>query len=820
MELQTQPRFCPPRPRPYAASLVWMCLACGQLAPCEAASRYPMDNVDGLDNSLQGTSSAMNAMPGGFDIVTTLSDCEAATPANSSSPPNTAQHLFGPSQCGGVTGSTAAAAASSASSPATSTPPRQEQRHSCVNNASDSYLLQAASSSHRQSEQQQQQRRRPSSVSWRVTGATTEMIHPDSVGSASERRKWREGELVSSEASNLCAGEKALGDDETLVCEGISSSHGRRAPTTVTTPRMPQLTTSLGSTSNESSTLAVTPCEPAVAAPPQLSAASSSLWRDAGVHGVQNLLSSGARSRQQEDDATCSLTVLLMEEHLMGSREMRFCRCCGEVRCAEIRKVAERLPSPLSAQAAHKVSYADEEGDEVVAAAAQATEESEHEHWKAVLRHSCRSAAIRRDGGAEAVYGPFTSPALYSGNGSQPLGFSAPAAENGCKPPETAQAEARKEIPSVHLAVALSLARLLSKAKAMAVAALGSLHPLSPALPKRYFSIHGSEHGDKAAIRGYGNGVLASDSALRSARSILRPPPRDQEGCRPSNPLYNPREGMGTSSDHWKLLSASTATSRTAPLACASVEECPLQCLASLPGATGGGAAEDLDGISMESSAQPSWAFTAPDEEETCRAEDDDEGFVIQHQRGGVQSDEDASAGGAEDTHTCVRRLYGDSTVTSNIMGTTAAAAAPRMMRASKDKWNSISVSEALWRLVLPSFSAPFLSSTSMPSTATAAARATAVDRAFSAVGGRPLESLMDWIASAPRRGAVESTASSAVVTGTRPYRGFRGDVEEAVRQLDAAQLEVAKLRLQQVLAAVMAEQLRREGQSEGEYST
>ncbi|CAC9483254.1 hypothetical protein, unknown function [Leishmania infantum JPCM5] len=809
MELQTQPRFCPPRPRPYAASLVWMCLACGQLAPYEAAPHYSMESVDGLDNSLQGTSSAMNAMPGGFDVTTALSDCEAAAHAYKSSPPNTAQHLFGHSQCGGVTGSTAAAAATSASSPTASRSPRQEQRHSCVNNASDSYLSQAASFSHRQREQQQQQRRRPSSVSWRVTGATAEMIHPDSVGSASERRNRREGELVSAGISSLCADEKTLGDGEILVCDGISSSHCRRAPTTVST--------TLGSTSNESSALAVTPCKPAVAALPQLSAASSSLWRDAGVRGVQNLSSSGARSRQQEDDAACSLAVLLMEEHLMGSREMRFCRCCGEVRCAEIRKVTERLPSPLSARVADKVSYTDEEGDEVEAAAAQATVESEHEHWKAILSHSCRSTAIRRDGGAAAVYGPFTSHALYSGNESQPLGVLAPAAENGCKPPETAQAETRKEIPSVHLAVALFLARLLSKVKVMAVTALGNFHPLSPALPKTYFSSHGSEHGDKAAIRGYGNGVLASDSAPRSASSISRLPRRAQEGCRPSYPLYNPSEGMRTSSDHWKSLSASTATSRTSPPACASAEECTLPCLASLLGVTGGGASEDLYGISLDSSAQPSWVFTAPDEEETYRAEDD-EGLVIQHQRGGVQSDEDASAVGAEDAHTCARMLYDDSTAASNIMGTTAAAATT--MRACKDKWSSISVSEALWRLVLPSFSAPFLSTTSMPSTAAAAARATSVHRAFSAGGSRPLESLMGWIASAPRRGAVESTASSAVVTGTRPYRGFRGDVEEAVRQLDAAQLEVAKLRLQQVLAAVMAEQLRREGQSEGEYPT
>ncbi|CBZ25786.1 hypothetical protein, unknown function [Leishmania mexicana MHOM/GT/2001/U1103] len=778
MELQTQPRFCPPHPRPYTAPLVWVCLACGRLASYEAAPHYSMDNVDGLDNSLQGTSSAANAMSNGFGVITALSDREAAAHAYSSPLPNTTQHHFGHPQCGSITGSTAAASASSGSSPATSTPPRPEQRHSCVNSSPDSYLSQAASSSQRQREQQQQQRRRPSSVSRRVTGVTAEIIHPDSVASASE------GELVSAEPSDPCAGAQAFGDDEILVCDGISPSHCWRAPTTVTTPRRSQLPTSLGSTSNESSTLAVTPCETAVAALPPLSAISSPLWRDAGVHDIGKLSSTGARSRQQEDHASCSLTALLMEEHLVGSREMRFCRCCGEVRCAEIRKVTELLSSPLPAGAADKVPYTDKEGYETMAVAAQATVESEHEHWKVKSSRSCSSAAICLDGGAKTVYGPFTSQALYSSNESQPLGVSSPAAESGCKPPETAQAKAREEIPSVY-AVALSVTRLLSKVKTMMVAALGNFHPLSPALPKAYFSRHGHDVGDKAAIRGYGNGVLASDAAPRSASSIARHPPRGQEVCRPTYPLYNPSEGTGTNSDHWKSLSASTATSKTPPLASVSAEEYTLTCLASL---LGGGAVEDLNGISLDSSAQPSWVFTAPDEEEMYRAEDDDEGLMIHHQRGGVQSDEDACAGGAEDAHTCVRRLYDDSTSMSSIMGSTAAAAATRRMRACKDKWNSISVAEALWRLVLPSFSAPFLSTASMPS--------------------------------APRRGAVESTASSTLVTSTRPYRGFRGDVEEAVCQLDVAQLEVAKLRLQQVLAAVMAEQLRREGQSRGEYPT
>ncbi|GET88003.1 hypothetical protein, unknown function [Leishmania tarentolae] len=801
MELHTQPHLWPPCPHPCTASLVWVCLACGQLAHYEAAPHYSsMGNVNGVENSLHETPSA-------------LSEGKAAGHAELASTPKMTQHPFGHRQCDAATGSAASAPASSSSSPATSTPSRQQPRHSCVNDTSDSYLSQAASFSRRQREQQ-----RPSSVNRRVTGAKAgEMIYPESAGVFRERQKRHDGERVDSSACDLCEGEKALGDD------GISSSHCKCAPTTVTTSHKPQLSTSLQrSLRNDNSTLAVTSCKHGITTLPQLSAASSSLERDSGIYDVPNVSSGPARPRQQEDNAMHSLTVLLMEEHLIGSRELRFCRCCGEVRCSEIRKLTELLPSSLPVQAADKASYTDAQGVELMAAAHRAME-AKHEHWKTILNHSDRRASISRDGGAEVIRSPHTSHPLHSGNESQPLGVSAAAAEGDCDTFETAkwcsqqvhrtflhwdhqqtqpqpsgQAKAGKE--------SLSLARLLSKIKDMALVAFHNFHPLSPALPKAYLSSHGNDEGDKAAMRGHAYDSLASGSAPRSAISIPRLSPRRQEPCRRGYPLYNPREGIETSSGHWK---AASTEAHTRP------------CSASLLGITGGGAADDLNGVSSRVSAQPSWAFPAPDEEATYTAKDEGEGLLFQHQWGGVQNGEDASTVGAEDARVCLHSNSEDSPSTPNLTGTTAAAAATRMMRACKDKWNSISVSEALWRLVLPSFSAPFLSTTSVPSTAAAAvaARTTAVGRACSSGGSGPPELMMDWVASAPCRGGVESTMRSALATGKRPYRGFRGDIEEAVLQLDAAQLEVAKLRLQQVLAAVMTEQLRREGQSKGERS-
>nr|CAJ2471302.1 unnamed protein product [Leishmania braziliensis] len=751
MELQTQQHFCLPCPRPCTTSLVWMCLACGELAPYERASYYSTNND--------------HAMSGGFDLTTALSDREAAAYAYSSSPPESTPQRYSHLPCGraessyrashytsssssssGVAAPATATTTILASSLPTLTPLRQAQQHSCVNDASDSYLSQAASSNNRQQHEQQL----PLSVMRRITSATVEdVIHRNSVGSVGERRKRCEGALFSAEVFDLRAGEEAFGNDEVSAGGSNLSSRCQRAPTEVTAPDTPQLSTPLGNIRDDGNVPAATPRAPAVVSLPQPSAACPAPWRDADFNDAQSLSSAGARSGQQEEDVTCSLTALLAEEHLIGSREMRFCCCCGEVRCAEIRKVTELLPARATVSASYGDAESDEPLDFSVHAAESVFQPSEAAQWRSPP--------------------PQTFPADR---------------QQQTQPRQSAESNSRKEISSVHL-VALSLARLLLKVKAIAVAAVYNLHPLSPALPKAYFSRHGDGDNGETAVGDDEKSVSTSDSAPLSVNSISRPPLLAPEGRRLRYPLQGPRE---------------MDTNRATPLAYVPAEMHPLPCLASVFSVTGGGTVEDLNSVSLDSSELPSWAFTAPDEEDTYRAEEADESLVIQNLRGGVQSDEDVGTRSAEDAHACVRRLHDGSLSLSAIAGTTAAT---RVAREQKEKWNSISVSEALWRLVLPSLSAPFLPTTSKPSTA-------AADRAFSLDGRKPLERLMDWVVFPPRRGAVESTASSAVVTSARPYRGFRGDVEEAISQLNAVQLEVAKLRLQQVLAAVNAEQMRR----------
>ncbi|KAG5507355.1 hypothetical protein GH5_07451 [Leishmania sp. Ghana 2012 LV757] len=366
-------------------------------------------------------------------------------------------------------------------------------------------------------------------------------------------------------------------------------------------------------------------------------------------------------------------------------------------------------------------------------------------------------------------------------------------------------------MPPVHHDVALPLARLLSKVKAIVVAAVQNFHPLSPALPSVYLCSRGGDNDETAMGNDRYTG-LGSDSAQRSASSIPCLPPQGQKGHHPRCPPYDPSEGLEMRGGYWTTASASTETSRATPSMSVSVERTP-PCSTSPLTLAGGGPSEDLNNLSLDSSGQPSWALTAPDEEEAHRAEEGVEDLIIQHLLGNAPGDENTGRGGGEDASMRARRCDDGTTFTSAVTGATAVAEATGTMRAWKEKWNSISVAEALWRLVLPSFGAPFLAAVSMPAAASA-------DRAVPPCRKRPIGSLMDWIAFSPRPRAVESTGCSAVGPGARPYRGFRGDVEEAIHQLDAAQLEVAKLRLQQVLTAVNAEQARREGQSKVAHST
>ncbi|KAG5507354.1 hypothetical protein GH5_07450 [Leishmania sp. Ghana 2012 LV757] len=378
MELPAQQHLFSPCPGPYTASLVWVCLACGQLAPYQAVPYDTVDNADGFDSHPQSSSSAINAMPGECAITyTALGDRKAAAHVHSSSPPKMTQHRHGQPQygagehiyhasheppyspcSGGVAGCTAITVGSLPSSSITSAPVRQGQPHSCVNDASDSYLSQAASSSYRTCGQPQC----PLSVTHRTAGAVMEVRpHLGSVGRTSDKQKRRESALVFAAASNLHASDEAVGADKAVVDDDISSSR-RRASTAVTPPATPQLSSSLERTGNRNSALALSARAPSAATLPQILSASPSLWRHTDVN-VQSPLSTGARSAQEEEDAIHSLRVLLMEEHLIGTREMRFCGSCREVRCAEIRKATDMLPSSLPAEAAADISYGVDGGE-------------------------------------------------------------------------------------------------------------------------------------------------------------------------------------------------------------------------------------------------------------------------------------------------------------------------------------------------------------------------------------------------------------------------------------------------------------------------
>ncbi|KAG5481238.1 hypothetical protein CUR178_06471 [Leishmania enriettii] len=852
MELPAQQQLFSPCPRPYTASLVWVCLACGQLASYQAVPYDTMDNADGFDSHPQSSSSAIDAMPGECAITyTALGDREAAAHVHSSSPPKTTQHRHGQPQydagahsyhasheppyspcSGGVAGCTAITAGSLPSSPVTSAPVRQGQPHSCVNDASDSYLSQAASSSYRTCGQPQC----PLSVTHRTAGAVMEdRLRLGSVGRTSDRRKRRESALVFAAASNLHASDEVV-VAKAVVDDGISSSR-RRASTAVTPPATPQLSSSLESTVNRSSALTLRARAPAVATLPQILSASPSLWRHTDANVVQSPLSTGARSAQEEEDAMHSLRVLLMEEHLIGSREMRFCGSCREVRCAEIRKATDMLPSSLPSGAAAAISYGVDGGD--MMRAAQGAVGLQHEDWSASPSPGCSSPDIRGGGGTQVGYGLAISHSCHRGREPEsreaPWDLSAPAVESGSQSSKTArwrsplprtpltdlqqqaqlqqssQVKAREEISPAHHNVAFSVMRLLSKVKAIAAAAVQNFHPLSPALPTVYLCSHGGDNDETAMGNDRYTG-LGSDSALRSASSIPCLPPHGPKGHHPRCPPYDLSEGVAVRGGYWTTASASTETSRATPSMSVSAERTPL-CSTSPLILAGGGPSEDLNSLSLDSSGQPSWALTAPDEEEVHRAEEGVEDLIIQHLLGNVPGDENAGKGGGEDAYMRARRCADGITFTSSVTSATAAVEVTGTMRAWKEKWNSISIAEALWRLVLPSFGAPFLTAVSMPAAASA-------DRAVPPGRKQPIGCLMDWIAFSSRPKAAESTGSIAVGAGARPYRGFRGDIEEAIHQLDAAQLEVAKLRLQQVLTAVNAEQARREGQSKVAHST
>ncbi|KAG5507078.1 hypothetical protein JKF63_05824 [Porcisia hertigi] len=618
---------------------------------------------------------------------------------------------------------------------------------------------------------------------------------------------------LSENVSNSHADEEVFAADDFSGGGAISSNRRRRAPMTVTPPAMLQFSQPLGATCDKSDALAVNARASVVDNPPTLSASlPPSLWRNADVTGAQKV--SGERSRfgHQEENVMDCPSVRLIEEHLIGSREMRFCLCCGEVRCAEIRTAAEVLRSSLLERGVGKALYTGRKGDEVMAAA-QAAVDPQYKDWTAPWIGGCCSTDDISDGNwnAGAEFGPSISKSLCTDDESwRSLPSRAPLLDQRHQEQQQTplQATSRTKTRSGTLALAAHLAQLLWRAGAFVLAAIRGFHPLSPVLPKMYLRSyrvfeHDPEEGTVACSH-HSSSTPAIDSVQARARWISCPHCRCRKSCRPSCPLRELGETSQPRSGHvlGHLKSASDpTTNRRSSSTC-----------------TEGGAPEDSNGASSGSSGQPSWIFAAPDEEDAYTTAEDDDGLVIQRPRAEVESDEDAGTGAPENGRVCVQRSNDVDTSAQILTRVPLSSTVKRIIIARKDKWNTISLSEALWRLVLPTFSAPFLTTTPVPSTDIAlAARTTAAGDASLLGGDKSFEYVADSSTPSLRPGAVESTRSR-VVTGAPSFTCFRGDVEEAIRQLDGAQLEVAKLRLQQVLAALNAEQVKREGQMKDSY--
>jgi hypothetical protein len=557
-----------------------------------------------------------------------------------------------------------------------------------------------------------------------------------------------------------------------------------------------------------------------------------------------------------------SLAALLMEEHPVGSREMRFCENCREVRCSEIRNASEVMqrfssgdddivglvystmierpgseqlvdgsphvftgpPHPLrpSTDYPETLSYHSISSGNSNSSNSRSGSLHRHSNLPSLPSLSCapHTDHAANSGPADSSFlctccdasntsgvvsntvnktrSERRSSSLHSRHSSSR--FSAPPAsfEHSYTSPISYASAARdgrrgkREIPSVHLTVALSLARMLLKLKSAAVTIIHNFHPLSPSLPPPRPSCRTTE----------------SDTDNSSTDSNNK---RDDLG---NSLLHKRTEGL---SYHYRSavvpppLSSPTAAGTTPSSHDLATKPYPRQLLSSLNSsldetAVTGGA--ESNGISYNS-------FTT-----TASQQHQQRQYPQQQQfegwDGRVQRQQSASSHGTSvrsgdeelKVHSfpvgeaarapllspkntvgrqAAKALSGSpSTPTAN---DTAVVANAALLRACKDRWNSMSVPEALWRVVLPSFSPPFLGST------------------HSTVATSPsVRSRGGSCQSTPHRGSSGSTDMQA-----KPYRSFRGEVQEAISRLDSMQLEVAKLRLEQALAEVAAEQARRE---------
>lgn len=780
---------------PYTGELVWVCLACGELTPYQLTRDGGEPHDDFMSGIVEGYS---------FSHGTTKGTTAAVH-----------------SPYSGADGTASGALTSSlVSSPATPTPPRRTPARledPCLRDTSDSYLSQAASSSHRRHQRHRQQ-------------------HAAAAGQLIEELPH----------------ENAHSDDIVASRDSSSQRHVQHCNTggvaTAPTALQQQKSTSLDQ-------YAVDTASPHRAAP----------------YSQRHSPSTSPSSRQQrrDDAAMHSLTVLLMEEHLIGSREMRFCRHCRDVRCAEIRKLSE-LPHPDALDGAEvagcygasdvaQVSPATRvvgvgSGAAARAVAATASSPAHHhhqqqqQHWDDILSHGYytalhgehagsrhgsflsathNTASGRGNWGRGAVDAATAAAApdaasvlLYDGQDAQPLAaWFGDRAQPPISPPgqrgsvldrrtggsEAAAEDAREggdaagehgasenaensgeprnrprrgrgrceEIPSVHLVVALSLARLYVRVKALAVAttsrglrllAPALVAPPSPSPGERLYSDGPSSAGAHlcraAAASGRGRhtsgcatpaptpaspsgwlavfrGVGQSPAAWPHGSAAGCDEADDADGTREAttrSPTRRPSEAFSATSATGRNVRGAAHT-RAAPPSAKTATTSRLSCAAAAPsvGTTGSWAGEESNGVSFTSSQQTSYAATAQDQRDHV-----DAAASADRYRVGVTSNmrlescdavsDNAQARGDadpyeelddEDVYANVGDIDDDLDALANRhgarLGHPCSGVSAAVVQTCKRKWDAVSIGEALWRLVLPSFSAPFSSTPCTP---------------------------------------------------------------------------------------------------------
>ncbi|KPI89162.1 hypothetical protein ABL78_1725 [Leptomonas seymouri] len=509
-----------------------------------------------------------------------------------------------------------------------------------------------------------------------------------------------------------------------------------------------------------------------------------------------------------------SLAALLMEEHIVGSREIRFCENCCEVRFTEARAVSEVMPHSDAGVGQSAVAAAGTMED-----ARGSIQTARHNDW-AFEQHSqsmCPGSAYPEvlsyergaDGGnshayvssapspdlphgdyahgslgidpaASAFFSSYATPSHVhadpygtvrerrqadvppSPRASQrrsprpdhpsPQPRPASPAARSFAPAASGEFQSKREIPSVHLVVALSIARMVLNLKDAVAAIIGSLYPLSLPRPAPRSSRRDPEEGRE--INSVGNDKAGQAHCChekhRLHNSHRRALPRPQQPLSPA-----PTAGATPSSYE--------------PLAKPYPRQ-PLYPWNSSFDETGAVGDIDSDGISRNSFNAPSPPL--PQQKRCSWLSQASNSQAEVHASGGS----DLSSNSSSDCNpACAQLLYPDATSTevNSVKSRASTAMAPTtpstaLLRVCKEKWHSMSIAESLWRLVLPFFGPPF----------------------FANVHAIPHHS-------ADRR--------------HKPYRGFRGEVEEAVSRLDPMQLEVAKLRLEQILTEVTAAQARLE---------